>query len=207
VPLRASVDLTLASQDVQFESAKNPSASVDRDLAAEPAVVPAGGGPSSVANALGDPRTARAIGAANGSASLRFGADAGLAIGAGGRWARPHSPPAPRRNRHRAASGIGGGIGIGGGAGIGGGIGVSGGAGIGIGAARVPASAVRRRAFAGLPGAGGSVSMPGAQALFASRRDDGLAGSGASSDSGGRRRRRPAPASARMWGRKQTWTR
>ena len=178
VPLRASVDLTLASQDVQFESAKNPSASVDRDLAAEPAIVPAGDGPSGVANALGDPRAARAIGAANGSASLRFGAEAGLAIGAG----------VELRAEAAFSAGASAGIGIGGGAGIGGGIGVGGGAGIGIGGgASAGIGGAAGGAFAGLhSGVGTTVSMPGGQALFSVPVGTGAAGSGAQFGFGGK---------------------
>lgn len=86
VPLRASINLTLASQEVTFESKHNPSASVDRELTPDTVTVPTPGGsgspsPSSVANQLGSPRAARAIAAANGSASLRFGASAGVSIG------------------------------------------------------------------------------------------------------------------------------
>ena len=48
---------------------------------------PAGGGPqnspASIANALGAPRAARAIAAANGAASLRFGVEGGLTVSAG----------------------------------------------------------------------------------------------------------------------------
>lgn len=85
VPLRASVELTLASQDVQFDSARNPATSVDGANATDTPVVPAAGGngPSGLANQLGDPRAARAIAAANGAGSLRFGGEAGLAIAAG----------------------------------------------------------------------------------------------------------------------------
>lgn len=151
VPLRATVDITLASQDVQFESRKNPSASVDGNLTPEPAVVPGSGGPTGVANALGDPRAARAIASANGSASLRFGAEAGLAIGAGidlraeaaFSTGISASAGAGLSMGGGLGAGLGGGIGIGGGisggldAGIGGGIGIgaglSGGVGIGAG--------------------------------------------------------------------------
>jgi hypothetical protein len=87
VPLRSSVNVTLSSQDVVFDSAHNPNASVDGDVTPEPVTLPTGGGPAggpaSVANALGDPRAARAIAAANGSASLRFSAGAELAVGGG----------------------------------------------------------------------------------------------------------------------------
>ena len=89
VPLRASVNLTLASQDVTFESAHNPSASVDSALVPDAVDVPAlpGGGPppspAGIANELGAPRAARAIAAANSAPSLRFGVAGGLTIGAG----------------------------------------------------------------------------------------------------------------------------
>jgi hypothetical protein len=89
VPLRASVNLTLASQDVTFESAHNPSASVDSTLVPDAVDVPArpGGGPppspAGIANELGAPRAARAIAAANGAPSLRFGVVSGLTISAG----------------------------------------------------------------------------------------------------------------------------
>ena len=86
VPLRASINLTLSSQDVVFDSPTGQPASVDTTLSAEPVVLPGGegpgGGPQGLANAAGDPRAARAIGAANGADSLRFGAGAGLAVGA-----------------------------------------------------------------------------------------------------------------------------
>lgn len=88
VPLRASINLTLSSQDVVFDSGTASPASVDADLGAEPVVTPGAddgagpGGAQGVANAAGDPRAARAIAAANGAASLRFGAGASLAVGA-----------------------------------------------------------------------------------------------------------------------------
>lgn len=128
VPLRATVDLTLASQDVQFESARNPPASVDQGLEPEPAVVPGGGGPSGVANALGDPRSARSIASANGSESLRFGGGAVLAVSAGVELQAEAGFSAG------ASAGAGFGIGASAGAGIGGGFstGASAGAGFGV---------------------------------------------------------------------------
>jgi hypothetical protein len=78
VPLRASINLTLSSNAVVFESSKNPRAAVDGNLQPEPVVLPDSAGPSAVANGLGDPRAARAIAAASGSASLRFGGGASL---------------------------------------------------------------------------------------------------------------------------------
>ena len=88
IPLRAAINLTLSSQDVVFDSGTANPASVDTDLAAEPVVAPGSddaagpGGAQGVANAAGDPRAARAIAAANGADSLRFGAGASLAVGA-----------------------------------------------------------------------------------------------------------------------------
>jgi hypothetical protein len=87
VPLRASINLTLANQDFTFESPRNGSADVGGDLPLQPVAVPAspgpGGGPAGVANALGDPRAARAIAEANGAASLRFSSGVELAVGGG----------------------------------------------------------------------------------------------------------------------------
>lgn len=88
IPLRASINLTLSSQDVVFDSGTASPASVDANLNAEPVLAQAGddaagpGGAQGLANAAGDPRAARAIAAANGADSLRFGAGAPLAVGA-----------------------------------------------------------------------------------------------------------------------------
>lgn len=87
LPLRSSINLTLSSQDVSFEGGTSSEhASVDADLAPEPVVLADDegpqGGPQGAASRAGDPRAARAIAAANGSASLRFGAGTGLAVGA-----------------------------------------------------------------------------------------------------------------------------
>jgi hypothetical protein len=209
VPLRASVDITLASQDVQFESGKNPPASVDRDLTPEPAVAPGGASPSGLANSLGDPRAARAIGAANGSASLRFGGGAGLAVGAGVELRAEAAFSAGASAGIEIGGGIGigagGGIGIGAGAGIGGGLGggagiglgagagigagasagIGGGAGIGIGGAS--ASAAASGAFAGLrTKVSSSSSMPSPRALVSASSSVGAVGAGAHFAVGGK---------------------
>lgn len=81
VPLRASLNLTLSSQEVEFQSKKNPSATVDGDLSPDPVSAPQGAAASDVANAMGNPRAARAIAGANGAASLRFGGSASLSVG------------------------------------------------------------------------------------------------------------------------------
>lgn len=193
VPLRATIDLSLASQDVQFESGKNPSASVDRNLAAEPAVLPAAGGPSGLANALGDPRAARAIGAVNGSSSLRFGAEGGLAISAGVELKAEAAFSAGAGIGGGIGLGIGGGagIGIGGGVGIGigggAGIGIGGGAGIGIGASvGAGAGGAAGGAFAGLrTGVSSSASISSGQALFDTSASTGAVGGGARFGFGG----------------------
>jgi hypothetical protein len=126
VPLRSSVNLTLSSQDVIFESNKNPNASVDGNLAPEPVSVPTSpgpaGGPAGLANSLGDPRAARAIAAANGSDSLRFSAGAELAVGVGAGV----SLSAAAAFSTGASAGFG--LGISGGAGLG----ISGGVGAGL---------------------------------------------------------------------------
>ena len=130
VPLRSSVDITLASQEVTFDSGHNPSASVDQNLstqeptmhrqAASPGQSSGPGGASGLANALGDPRAARAIASANGAASLRFGGSAELSVGGSVNL--------------QAAAAFATGASVGGGISIGGGIGASAGAGFTIGA-------------------------------------------------------------------------
>ena len=158
VPLRSSVDITLASQEVTFESSHNPSASVDGALSAqeptvhqqpEPDQSSGPGGAAGLANALGDPRAARAIASMNGSASLRFGAGAQLAVGGG------VSLQGAAAFSVGASASAGAGIGIGGGAGIG----ISGGAGIGVSAgAGIGVSAGTGAGFSAGAGAGFGVS-------------------------------------------------
>ena len=149
VPLRSSVNLTLSSQDVVFESTHNPNATVDQVMTAEAVTLPTSrgpaGGPAAVANALGDPRAARALAAANGAASLRFSAGAELAVGGGAGVTLG------------AAAGFSAGAGVGLSAGAGASISTGGGVGISAGAGALAASA--GAAFAGLR-AGVSTSAP-----------------------------------------------
>ena len=105
VPLRSGINITLSSNTVVFASTKN-YASVDLQGGSEPVVLPDSAGPSSVANTLGDPRAARAIASASGSASLRFGGGASLAVAGSVTLAPP------------AAFSAGGGVGFSAGAGI-----------------------------------------------------------------------------------------
>lgn len=146
VPLRSSVNITLSSNTVVFDSARNPNASVDGQGGAEPVVVPDTAGPSSVANSLGDPRAARAIASASGSASLRFGGGASLAVAG----SVSLSPP--------TVFSAGGGLGLSAGAGIG----VGGGIGIGIGGgAGLSVAATAGAAFTGLRVGAGAVTGGG----------------------------------------------
>ena len=124
VPLRSSINLTLASQEVEFQSSRNPAPAVDRSAQPEPVSAAPGAGAAEVANALGDPRAARAIAGANGADSLRFGAEASLSVGG--------SISLAAAADFSVGASLGASIGGGIGAGIGAGIGVSAGAGIGI---------------------------------------------------------------------------
>lgn len=86
LPLRASVNIALASQDVTFESKYNKKTTLDAELAPTTVVAPAARGPtqspSGMANQLGDPRAARAIAVMNGAESLRFSAGGAIAVSA-----------------------------------------------------------------------------------------------------------------------------
>jgi hypothetical protein len=137
VPLRSSINLTLASQEVEFQSSKSPSPTADRSPPADPVMAPPGTAPADAASAAGDPRAARDIAGANGADSLRFGGSAGLSVGGEITLAAAASFSVGGGIGAGIGGGIGGGIGIGGGvgAGISGGIGagISGGAGLSIG--------------------------------------------------------------------------
>jgi len=113
VPLRASINLTLSENKFVFKSSKNPDADADRKKGPGPVVVPDDVGQAAVANALGDPRAARAIASFSGSVSLRFGGGASLAVSGDASL----SPP--------AAFSAGGGLGFSGGAGAGAGLSVT----------------------------------------------------------------------------------
>ena len=182
------------SQDVVFDSAKNPSATVDGDLTPEPVTVPTSngptGGPSGVANSLGDPRAARAIASANGAASLRFSAGAELAVGVGAGVSLGAAAAFSAGASAGFGVGVSGGIGLGisGGAGVGvsagAGFGVSGGASAGFGAGAgasagagagfgvsVGSGASASADFSGLrAGVSSSVSMPSSSAALSLTR-------------------------------------
>jgi hypothetical protein len=114
VPLRSSINLTLASQEVEFQSSRSPAPSADRDPRADPVQLPPGASAADAARSAGDPRAARAIAGASGAASLRFSAGVSLSVGAA------VSPGVAADFSAGAGVGIGGaGVGIGGGAGAG----------------------------------------------------------------------------------------
>ncbi|MEC5397611.1 CIS tube protein [Uliginosibacterium sp. H1] len=148
VPLRASVNVTLANDKAEFESRHAGGSSIDNDAGVSPTQVPNPGSPSSAASAMGNPRAARDIASMNGSASLRFDASASLAVEASVSLSGPAAFASGG-----AGLGIGGGAGIGIGGGAGAGIGAGAGVGIGIGAsagASLDIGATAGAAFAGL---------------------------------------------------------
>ena len=170
VPLRSSVNLTLASQDVSFDSGRNPGAGIDTgigvglsagfstDLVTLPSASASFGGAASLSMSLGDPRGARAIASVNRSASLRFSGGVEMAVGGGAGV----SLGAAAAFSAGASAGIG--IGVSGGLGVSagarGGIGVSAGAG---GSAGVSAG----NSFGGLrAGASAGGALPSAAAAL-----------------------------------------
>ena len=166
IPLRAGVNLTLSALKLVFERGDS-QASVDKDLPLDAVTVPTasgpGGGPAGVANALGDPRAARAIASANGSASLRFSGGANLAVGVGAGVSLGAAAAFSAGASAGFGIGVSGGVGLGisGGAGVGvsagAGFGVSAGASAGFGAA-AGASAGASAGFSAGAGAGFGVS-------------------------------------------------
>ena len=132
VPLRSSINLTLASQAVEFQSNRSPAPSADRNPRSDPVQLPPGASPAGAAAAAGDPRAARAIAGLSGAASLRFSAGASLSVGS--------SVQLGAAADFSAGAAVGGGIGLGIGAGA---VGAGAGAGLSI-------TATAGAAFAGL---------------------------------------------------------
>lgn len=195
VPLRASVNLTLSSQDVVFESAHNPPASVDDNVTAEPVTLPTGsgpgGGPAAVANALGNPRAARAIAGANGSASLRFSAGAELAVGGSAGVTLGAAAAFSAGAGAGLSAGAGAGFSAGAGVGLsaGAGVGLSAGAGIGLSAGAGAGGSIGASAgaaFAGLrAGVSTSAAMPDPRAALSLTAGTTAAGAGVNFGLGG----------------------
>jgi hypothetical protein len=132
VALRSSINLTLSRPNAVFDPGESKSAgSMDSDLFDAPM-----NSAADAASGGGAPGAARALGAANNQESLRFGAGAGLTIGASIELKAPVAFASGKLGLS-LGGGVGGGIGIGGGLGIGvgagAGIGVSAGAGFSVG--------------------------------------------------------------------------
>ena len=149
VPLRASINLTLARQDKVFEPTEKSRADTQAELTPEPVEVPAGSdqSPTSAATMAGDPRAARSLAAANGFETLRFPSGPVLTVGAGVQLRGPAAFATGGAGISAGASlslggglslgaGAGGGLSAGISAGIGGGVsaGISAGIGGGVGA-------------------------------------------------------------------------
>lgn len=81
VPLRSSINLTLADQSFKFRGRNDREARADRTEL--PIVESGAASPDAAARQLNDPRAARAIADLNGSASLRFGAGFGATLSVG----------------------------------------------------------------------------------------------------------------------------
>ena len=124
VPLRSSINLTLASQEVEFQSSRSPAPRADREPRADPVQLPPGASAADAARGAGDPRASRAIAGASGAASLRFSAGVSLSVGA--------SVSLGAAADFSAAAGVGAGAGAGGGMGLEIGLGIGGAAGVGL---------------------------------------------------------------------------
>ena len=129
VPLRASTNITMSSQDDVFEGGSEKAkagtgGSAGLPNSAIPATAPSGTGATGVATQAGNPAAGKNIAASNGLESMRFAGSASLEIGGSVSLKGPAAFASGG-----AGLSLGGGLGIGGGAGIG----IGGGAGIGAG--------------------------------------------------------------------------
>lgn len=173
VPLRASLNLTLAAKTEQvFAGGSDREADLGGSLSgtavqfpspdprSKPYEKPAPkksrtGSPSDAATRAGKPGAARAVGAMNGAESLRFGTGGSLNVAAGVKLGAPVAFSAGASAGAGLSLGAGAGIGIGGSAGIGIGGGAS--AGIGIGGGASAGIGIGGGASAGI-GIGGGAS-------------------------------------------------
>ena len=166
VPLRASINLTLAQQDAVFEkSSKEVGSAFDnlpkKELNAVSVPSSSDQNPANVASQSGNERAARAIAAANGLESTRFGAGAALTVEAS---VNLKAPAAFASGSAGLGIGGGAGLGIGGGAGLG----IGGGASASLGGSVSAGVSATAGAFAGLRAAGeasGSVTLNPANLL------------------------------------------
>jgi hypothetical protein len=156
VPLRATVNLTLARQEKVFEPDEAHS-SFDRRQALQPDEIELPPARDDNATGLGarggNPRAGRAIAARNNFESMRFAAGAAVTVSGGVELGAPVAfSTGPASFGAGASAGIGGGVGVGGGisAGISAGIGASGGAGVSFGGSASAGVTASAGAFAGL---------------------------------------------------------
>lgn len=163
VPLRASVNISLAEQTLVFSKG---SSDTQGNLTPDAVTVPTGGAengagqnPQSAATQGGDPSAARAIASLNGEASLRFSASASLTV-SGSVQLGPPVAFATGSTGISAGAGAGIGIGAGVGAGVSGaaGIGIGGAAGAGIGVSGAAGIGIGGSASAGIAISGGAAS-------------------------------------------------
>ena len=178
VPLRSSVNLTLVSQDVSFDSGRNPGAGIDAgigvglsagfstDLVTLPSASASFGGAASLSMSLGDPRGARAIATVNSSASLRFSGGVEMAVGGGAGVSLGAAAAFSTGASAGIGIGVSGGIGVSAGAGVGGGVSV--GAGVSAGASGgASTGASAGGSFSGLrAGASAGGTLPSAAAAL-----------------------------------------
>lgn len=162
VPLRSTLNLTLASQALQFEQGGSSSAATNNTQE-----MPAGQNPQNLASQGGNPQAAKAIASQNGVESLRFSRGP-LTVSASIKLQGPAGFATGGAN-------IGGGIGAGISGGIGGGVG----AGIGIGGSA--SAGISGSAGAGITGgAGASVAFGGKSSAGVSATAGAFAGLGKS---------------------------
>lgn len=166
VPLRSTVNLTLSQQDHVFDQASGGPA--DTGAADDSLDTPAGSA-ADAANDSGSPDAARALGAANGQESLRFGNGSPLTVGASVTL-KPPSAFASGGAGFGLGVGVSGGIGVGMSGGIG--VGVSGGIGIGIGAS----AAGLAGGSIGTAGISGLASLSASEGAFSALRVSASAG-------------------------------
>ncbi len=166
VPLRSTLNVTLASQSLQFEQGGSRSANTS-----SASQMPAGQNPQSLATAGGNPRAARGIAQQNGVETLRFSRGP-LTVSATVQLQGPAGFASGSGN-------IGGGLSAGFGGGIGGGVGFSAGASAGLGAGASGGFGVSASAGFGA-GSQGGISFGGSSSAGVSATAGAFAGLGRS---------------------------
>jgi hypothetical protein len=175
VPLRASVNLSMAGQDQVFNDGAQPSADAAAGIGGQISI--GFGSPTLVASIAGDIRGARAVASINGAASLRFGVEGGLAVGGSIKLEGPVAFASAGAGFGAGAS-FGAGLSIGAGGGAAAGFGAGAAAGFAAGAAGGFGAGTTAGFAAGF-GAGASAGVSASGGAFAGLRA-GSAGASAS---------------------------